>query len=185
MLPFPPRTNEGAIILAPGIGLTKSYDDRGSRATTEVLLFEHTAMGTGGLVFNCPTPLRLKDIPVDRYKNFAHLPLMLGSGLLDDTAENESTLPLSDLAPWFWLHNLPDIPGSSELMAASGPLFMGGDLEKASEYLLSNDIDPAGRLQFFRKYKSWGPGELIGEIQAGLWTHVGPQSPQSALRIFF
>lgn len=123
-------------------------------------------------MLNCPTPLRLNDIPVDQFKPFGKLHLMMGCGLEEE--ETGSTVPLSDL---------PGIPGSSELAGASGPVFMAGDLEEATKYLRLNNFDPGGRFQFFRKYKSWSPDGLKGEIRDGLWT-VCPQVHERALQVF-
>ena len=157
---------------------------------TEVLLFEHTDMGTGGLVLNCPTPIRLRDIPVERFAFFGDLPLMMGCGFeMEEEEESfrllDSHIPLADFTPWFWIHNLPDISGSFALEAASGPLFMGGNLDEAMEYLRANNIvNPAGRFQFFREYISWGPGQLEDEMQGGKWEQVGPLAPERALQQF-
>jgi putative AlgH/UPF0301 family transcriptional regulator len=72
------------------------------------------------------------------------------------------------------------IRGSYALEGAAGPLFMGGDLDEATEQIRKYNIDPAGRFKFFRKYKLWKTGELEEQLEQGLWKMV-PQNPARAL----
>ena len=43
-------------LIVPGTGLVS-----GDKAV-QVVIFEHTSLGTGGLVLNHPTPIRLRDL---------------------------------------------------------------------------------------------------------------------------
>ena len=169
-----------ASVIRPGIGLTTR---RGTAAGgDEIVIFEHTEMGSGGLVLNCPTPVLLKDIGSQTFDAFGNLPLMLGSGIIDEDGgiDDGSNVALGDLSPWFWLHNLDGIPGSFLLEGAAGPLYMGGNIEDATRRLSVDGIKPEGRFKFFRGYKQWGPGELELEVEVGDWI-AEPQDPERAL----
>jgi hypothetical protein len=73
-----------ALVLEPGVGI------RSRDGSTHVLLFEHTPEhGTGGLVLNQATPLRLKDLQIPLFhRAFAENSLMLGAGLTNDKETN-------------------------------------------------------------------------------------------------
>jgi hypothetical protein len=123
-----------------------------------------------------------------QFQHYKELPLMLGCGVSendeDDDEEHEqeecSTVALGEVAPWFWLHDLPDIPGSYPLVGAAGPLYMGGNIEQATKWLQEHGMDPKGHIKFFRQYKLWHQGELAREVEQGLW-HVTAQDPVQAL----
>ena len=106
-----------ALVIRPGIGLTR----RGTAAGgDEIVIFEHTEMGSGGLVLNCPTPVLLKDIGSQTFEAFGYLPLMLGSGIIDEDGgvDDGSNVALGDLSPWFWLHAA--IRGTPRMALRSG-----------------------------------------------------------------
>ena len=118
------------LVIRPGVGLISGARRRRAvdpiATDEEVLIFEHTHMGSGGLVLNRPTPLRLKDLSsAARFAAFGDLPLMLGCGTcMDDggtcrddgddeqcdqgsndllTGINDrESLAIGDLTPWFW-----------------------------------------------------------------------------------
>lgn len=98
----------------------------------------------------------------------------------EDTANPIDEIPLGQVSPWFWLHDMEDIPGSFALEGAAGPLFMGGSIDFATQQLVKEEINPVGRFKFFRKYKQWAPGELQKEIQRGEWKTT-EQDPSVAL----
>ena len=95
---------------------------------------------------------------------------MMGCGV--DSSQETGNVPLADMAPWFWLHNVPDLPGSFCLQAAQGPLYMGGNWETATELR---------QFKFFFKYRQWRKDDLVREIEQGLWEEVGPQDPAAVL----
>jgi hypothetical protein len=170
--------------ISPGTGL------RSKKSNDQVVIFEHTDHGTGGLVLNCPTPLCIGELPIPRFQPFKELPLMLGCGLergsndkhddhLDDQQE-ECNIALGEVSPWFWLHDVDDIPGSFALPGAKGALYMGGNIEEAAKRLEEHQIDPVGRFKFFRKYKVWSSGELEKELERGEWEAM-EQDPKQAL----
>ena len=86
----------------------------------------------------------------------------------------------SEVSPWFWLHDVDDIPGSYALPGAAGNLYMGGNIEEATKRLEEEHIDPKGRFKFFRKYKAWPAGELEEELNQGIWEAM-KQDPKEAL----
>ena len=166
-----------ALVLEPGTGM------RSSDGKMQVVLFEHTERyGTGGLVLNQPTPLRLKDLDIPLFhKAFADSSLMLGGGITNDM--EETNVALTDMAPWFWLHTLPDLPKSTPLPGAQGPLFLGGNIEVATDWILQGKARSSD-FKFFYKYKQWGPGELVTEIaQKDMWKEVGPILNKEALQM--
>ena len=134
---------------------TRTDDD----GPLQIVIFEHTDVGgTGGLVLNRPTPLLLgpPHIDIPRFQPFKGLPLMLGCGYDedqhdddDDNDDGDDDQPggrrrgrggqerfgLGEVSPWFWLHNIENVPGSYKLEGASGPLFFGGHLEEAAKQI--------------------------------------------------
>lgn len=170
----------GPINICPGVGLEGTDG-------TEVVIFEHTSMGTGGLVLNQPTPVLLKDLSIPRFSGvFGSNALMLGYGLVEHESEEESksNIKIGDMAPWFWLHDIEGISGSVQLDGAGNAgqsLYMGGNLEEAIERVEAENIDPLQHFKFFWKYRAWQSGELDEEIKNGKWANVFPQDPQKAL----
>ena len=184
------NNNRGTSIIniAPGIGLSSP------KTNMEIVIFEHTEMGTGGLVHNCPTPLSMGELPIPKFRFYKDLPLMLGCGVnvdcSDDDEEEEqdgiyssssSSVALGEVAPWFWLHDIPNISGSYELESAAGPLYMGGNIEEATQALQRSNLDYKGHIKFFREYKVWQSGELEEELSQGLWI-ASRQDPTKALQ---
>lgn len=97
-----------ALVLEPGVGL-RSRDGK-----THVVLFEHTPEhGTGGLVLNQATPLRLKDLQIPLFHQaFAENSLMLGGGFANDKETNVAITEVSTITPhtqkmmaWPWPSN--------------------------------------------------------------------------------
>lgn len=169
--------------IAPGTGL------RSQTTNDQIVIFEHTDYGTGGLVLNCPTPLCIGQLPIPQFQPFKELPLMLGCGLQglvdddegnDDGGEQDCNIALGEVSPWFWLHDVDDIPGSLALPGAKPTLYMGGNIEAAVQRMEEKQIDPVGRFKFFRKYKVWSAGELEKELARGKWVAT-EQDPKQAL----
>lgn len=198
-----------AIAIEPGMGF-QTARGTASKPVEKVVIFEHTnEYGSGGLVYNCPTPIRLKDLNIPKFMPFGNHALYLGSGISpygeegegegdeeEDDGEDGSNVPLGDMAPWFWLHNVPDLTGSSsstQLYGSSGPLYMGGNLESALQRIQSDQgvppLFPFGsskyRFKFFTRYRKWGPGQLESELgrRGGdrMWTDLTPLDPDDVL----
>lgn len=98
------------MIIRPGTGLRRPRAAGGHFGIDdeEVVVFERTEAGSGGLVLNRPTPVLLGDISSDRFRPFGSLPLMMGCGIDgggdSDAAggEDGGSVALGDLSPWFW-----------------------------------------------------------------------------------
>ena len=166
-----------ALSLEPGVGF------RSRDGSMHVVLFEHTEQyGSGGLVLNQPTPLRLKDLHIPLFHEaFADNSLMLGGGMTND---KETNVAITDMAPWFWLHTVPNLPKSTPLSAAEGPLYIGGSIDVATEWIQEGNVSLSD-FKFFYKYKQWGPGELIKEIaQQDFWIDVGPVQAKEAVKMY-
>jgi len=187
-----------ALPLEPGMGFAsapKARDGQVSRSSPvlRVVVFEHTSQyGTGGLVYNQPTPIRLKDLAIPRFLPwFAENALMLGCGVSaddsaaddDDDNGNGNSLAMGDMAPWFWLHDIPALAGSStRLQGASGPLYMGGNIDDAAALIEDGAASPED-FKFFTRYAKWEPGQLEDELaRGGKWTHPVPQHPDEVLK---
>ncbi len=79
------------------------------------------------------------------------------------------------------IHDLPRIPGSYLLEGAAEPLYMGGNVDIASERLIQQkNVDPKAHFKFFWKAKVWAPGKLEDELEQGLWKATGPLSANQA-----
>jgi putative transcriptional regulator len=144
-----------------------------------ILIFEHTPSGTGGLVLNQPTPIKLRDLGIPKFVEFAENSVLLGCGTTKAPQSLNSNIPLADMAPWFWIHNVVGLQGSSVLPGANGTLFMGGSIDQASDMIREGSVRPS-QFKFFWKYKSWVGDDLLKEIEAGHWI-CHPIDPVEAL----
>ena len=82
----------------PGTGLVSKR--RRDAGLEEVLIFEHTERGTGGLVLNQPTPCLLQDLNIPRFEVFGSNALMLGCGMQSDGSG--TNVAIGEMSPWFW-----------------------------------------------------------------------------------
>jgi len=167
-----------ALTIQPGMG----FRTKGGQEAERIVVFEYTEeYGTGGLVYNRPTPIRLEDLKIPKFAPFGKHRLYLGSGMTTDEDGDGSNIPVGDMAPWFWLHDDPNLSGTSTKMegsvASAGGgdfLYMGGNLEDFS----TNDH----LIKFFTRYRKWGPGQLEEELLKGtLWTDLVALSPDEVL----
>lgn len=166
-------------LILPGTGLISTRKgNSGNISPVEVVIFEHTPLGTGGLVLNQPTPIRLNDLGIARFLPFRNHSLMLGCGF--EEGEEYSNVAVGEMAPWFWIHTCSALDKSFQLEGAAGLLYMGGNLDQASELIEQGGLEP-WTFKFFYKYKQWESGELQSEIDGGKWT-VRPQDPVEAIR---
>jgi hypothetical protein len=62
---------------------------------------------------------------------------------------------IGDMAPWFGIHNVDDLADSStRLEGAEERIYLGGNIERASELVTRKEADPYC-FKFFRKYTGW------------------------------
>ncbi len=120
-----------------------------------VLICEHAAEGSFGLILNQPLDVQVRDLSLD-------LPgeaiLSLGGPVQTDTLH--------------FLHLHGDFVGES--IHVTGPLHWGGDIGMVRR-LLELDIAGPDDLRFFLGYAGWSAGQLEDEIRRGGWFVVNGQ----------
>lgn len=120
---------------------------------TVVLLCEHNAEGTFGLVINRTLSAKLGDLIHDL--TAVSLPVYYGGPVQTDTLH--------------FIHQLPHlIPGSQEI--AKG-IYWGGDFSLLSTMLKNKSIDTS-KIRFYLGYSGWGDGQLDEEMKEKSWLTV-------------
>lgn len=143
--------------LAPGLllAMPQLHDPNFARAV--VLMIEHGAQGSFGLVINQPSPITATEL----------LDSLEMSWRGDPSAVVWSGGPVSPSTGWV-LHE----PWPSRVR--------GGLVEVSDEISLSTSPDqlraialaPPGRIRLLLGYSGWGPGQLAEEMAAGAWLHA-------------
>jgi hypothetical protein len=152
------------------------------KGRTKIVLFEVSEFGSGGLVFNQPSPVRLKDLAIERFQAFYDNTLMMGRGLDDDDVE-QSRVAIGDIGPWFWLHNVENLSGSTRLAGAKDILYMGGNIEEATELIKNGQAYPS-QFKFFHKYTKWEGTALDEALRDGSVLLEGPASASEVLKSY-
>ncbi len=120
---------------------------------TVVLLCEHNAEGTFGLVLNRSFNRELGDLITDL--EGISVPVYYGGPV--------------QLGTLHFLHQLPnEIPGGQEI---SDGIYWGGDFEIVSSMLKRGALD-VNRIRFFLGYSGWGDGQLNEEMKEKSWLTV-------------
>ena len=133
----------GTLLIAPPMVRDSNF----SRSV--VLLCEHRADGSFGLVLNRPLPVDLSDI-LEGLKGGDQV--SMGGPVQRDTLH--------------FLHRHGDaVTGSIEVTAG---VYWGGDFE-AVRLLIESELTSKRKLRFFLGYAGWSAGQLEAEIQAGGW----------------
>lgn len=116
-----------------------------------VLLCEHNAAGSFGLVLNRPLDIEGGEV-MDELMGYAE-PLGLGGPVQPNTLH--------------YLHrfNEADVPGA---IGVTDGVFWGGRFE-AVQALVERGLATARELRFFLGYAGWSPGQLQAELEAGGW----------------
>ncbi|MFB6342371.1 YqgE/AlgH family protein [Saccharicrinis sp. FJH62] len=114
-----------------------------------VLLTEHDAEGSMGLVLNKPLDLKIGSVLKD--VSFSETKLICGGPVSPDKL--------------FYIHSFKNVPGAIELIKG---LFFGGDFEYVKDLLA---INPAllHDIRFFIGYAGWSPGQLADELKESSW----------------
>jgi putative transcriptional regulator len=144
--------------LGPGLLLVAAanlWDDNFIR--TVILLCEHHATGSFGLVLNQPTPLKLGDLVTDLS---AWDCLVYRGGPVQ-----ENTL--------HFLHRIADL-GIDSLEVLPG-IYWGGDFSKLKPLLQAGRFQPED-FRFFVGYAGWGKGQLADEMRQQAW-YAKPATP--------
>ncbi len=114
-----------------------------------VLVCEHSAEGTFGLVLNQTTNLTLSDVLEDTY---AELPLFTGGPVQQNTLH--------------FVHRRPDlIDDSVEVMDG---LYWSGDFEQVKQAVNLGTLKNED-IRFFIGYSGWSEGQLASELEAKSW----------------
>ena len=120
-----------------------------------VLLIDHNAEGSMGIVLNKPLPVLANDV-VNEFKYLEDIPIYSGGPMADEYL--------------FFIHTLPQIPDALPLGRG---LYFNGDFNEIKRYILQgNPIE--GRIRFFLGYSGWAPGQLQQEIEEDTWIVTAP-----------
>lgn len=115
-----------------------------------ILLTEHNAAGSFGLIINKPIPMYLNEA-IENAPSFDSK-LGLGGPVQKETLH--------------YLHRLGDrIPNSIEVMDG---VFWGGDFEVIKTLILSGALQP-GDIRMFVGYAGWAEGQLDSELESKSW----------------
>jgi putative transcriptional regulator len=145
---MPPKPNlepAAGVLLVAAANLTDP-----NFARTVVLLCEHQAQGSFGLVLNRAIPLRLSEVTGEELGWDA--PLYRGGPVQENTLH--------------FIHRRPDLDLESQQVLPG--LFWGGNFDKASQLLKYKEADP-NDFRFFVGYSGWGEGQLDDEIKRDSW----------------
>lgn len=135
-------TNGNLLIAEPFLG-----DTNFERSV--ILVCEHSADGTFGLVLNQTTSLTLSDVLEDTY---AELTLFTGGPVQQNTLH--------------FIHRRPDlIDDSVEVMEG---LFWSGNFEQVKKAVNLGTLTNSD-IRFFIGYSGWSEGQLADELDAKSW----------------
>jgi len=127
-----------------------------------ILLLDHGEQGSMGVILNRPTQYSMGYVSGDDAGPFADNALYFGGDVGDGTVS--------------FLHGSGKVAGSVEVLPG---VYLGG-YESACELVKEGEVD-ASECKFFARYCGWGPGQLRGECERGVWTPVA-YSKQIALK---
>ena len=122
-----------------------------------VLLLDHDAEGTLGVVLNRPTPVGVGDV-LEAWAALAGVPQVVFQG---GPVSLDSALALAVIPGEPRQDDGPDLLGWRRVHGAIGLV----DLEAPPELLAS----ALGSLRIFAGYAGWGPGQLEDELSEGAW----------------
>ena len=114
-----------------------------------VLLTEHDAEGSMGLVLNKPLDLKIGSVLKDI--SFSDTKLICGGPVSPDKL--------------FYVHSFKNIPEATELISG---LFFGGNFE-CIKHLLGLNPNRINDIRFFIGYAGWSPGQLADELKEASW----------------
>lgn len=135
-------TNGSILIAEPFLG-----DANFERSV--VLICEHSAEGTFGLVLNQTTNLHLGDVIEDI---FTDIPLFLGGPVQQNTLH--------------FIHRRPDLIDQS--IQIQDDLYWSGDFEQIKQALNIGTLNKQD-IRFFVGYSGWGEGQLDTELTENAW----------------
>ncbi len=146
--------------LAPGVLLVAEpalLDPNFRRSV--ILLCDHGAAGSFGLILNRPTELRLPDV-LDEPVGLEH-PLWFGGPVQTDTLH--------------YLHAYAD--ELEHAVAVLDGVGWGGPFEEIAAQVRAGALDGNG-FRFFVGYAGWGEGQLADEVGEGSWVVLPASAAQ-------
>lgn len=155
------RKEDYKSIRAGSLLLSEPFSDDPYFKRSVILIVEHEEHGDVGFILNKCLGICLCDL-VDNFPDDDYT-LCLGGPV------NPSTL--------HYLHPYEDLPGNVRI--ADG-LYWGGDFEILRDRLFTGEMIPA-HMKFFLGYSGWERGQLMEEMQSGLWGVV-PGTEKNILR---
>lgn len=127
-----------------------------------ILILDHSEKGSMGVILNRPTQYSMGYVSGDETGPFAENALYFGGDVGDGTVS--------------FLHGSSKVRDSAEILPG---VYLGG-YESACELVKDGEMD-ANECKFFARYCGWGPGQLVGECERGVWYPVAC-SKQLALK---
>jgi putative transcriptional regulator len=127
-----------------------------------ILILDHSEKGSMGVILNRPTQYSMGYVSGDETGPFAENALYFGGDVGDGTVS--------------FLHGSSKVRDSAEILPG---VYLGG-YESACELVKDGEMD-ANECKFFARYCGWGPGQLVGECERGVW-HPVACSKQLALK---
>lgn len=147
--------------LAPGLllAMPQLSDPNFSRAV--VLMIEHSAQGSFGLVVNHPSPIRASEL-LESLE-------MIWQG--EDSAVVWAGGPVSPSTGWV-LHEPVAIaqPGQGTIEITSSI-----SLSTSPDRLRAIASQPPRNIRLLLGYSGWGPGQLESEMARGAWLHAAAE----------
>ena len=114
-----------------------------------ILLTEHNAEGSMGIVLNKPLDLRMGHVMRD--VTFSESKLFCGGPVSPDKL--------------FYVHAIKNVPGVIELGRG---LYFGGNFDYLKDYLDCNP-ESLNNIRFFIGYSGWSPNQLEEELKSDSW----------------
>jgi putative transcriptional regulator len=147
--------------LAPGLllAMPQLSDPNFSRAV--VLMIEHSAQGSFGLVVNHPSPIRASEL-LESLE-------MIWQG--EDSAVVWAGGPVSPSTGWV-LHEPVTVaqPGQGTIEITSSI-----SLSTSPDRLRAIASQPPRNIRLLLGYSGWGPGQLEAEMARGAWLHAAAE----------
>ncbi|KAG5181672.1 hypothetical protein JKP88DRAFT_320705 [Tribonema minus] len=123
-----------------------------------VLIIEHGARGTAGLILNQPTTSTMVEVTEGQdaqIAGFEDNTLYFGGDVVSGTGDGTDAVNL--------MHGREDVEGTEILKGVK----LGG-LEEALARVAEGTAQPQ-EFKFFCRYCGWAPGQLQEEVKAGIW----------------
>lgn len=144
--------------LAPGLllAMPQLADPNFSRAV--VLMIEHSAHGSFGLVINHPSPIKASEL----------LDSLEMSWCGAESAVVWAGGPVSPSTGWVLHEPIGIAPAGQGTIAITS----GISLSTSPDKLRAIATQPPDKIRLLLGYSGWGPGQLEAEMSRGAWLHA-------------